>query len=64
MNHDKDWNQLWIQLGWKVNNTLCRYPSEFTWNLHAPKGHLPLFNQLRGVRSLQYLFDHPAWNKF
>nr|YP_009370206.1 conserved hypothetical plastid protein [Bulboplastis apyrenoidosa]ARO90695.1 conserved hypothetical plastid protein [Bulboplastis apyrenoidosa] len=58
---NKDWNQLWINLGWQINNKLCRYPSEFIWEINAPNGHLPLFNQLRGVRSLEYLFDHPAW---
>nr|ARO90891.1 conserved hypothetical plastid protein [Corynoplastis japonica] len=61
LNVNKNWNELWKKLGWKINDNLCRYPNEFIWDLNAPKGHLPLFNQLRGVQVLSSLFDNPIW---
>lgn len=57
----KDWEKLWTQIGWKSGNNWTRYPNEFTWSLAAPKGHLPLSNQLRGVRVINALLSHPAW---
>ncbi|HIK32889.1 MAG TPA: GUN4 domain-containing protein [Oscillatoriales cyanobacterium M59_W2019_021] len=57
----KNWDKLWVELGWKTNNNWTRYPHEFTWDSSAPKGHLPLSNQLRGVRVLAAIFAHPAW---
>lgn len=59
----KNWEKLWFVIGWKKGNAWTRYPNEFTWNLTAPKGHLPLSNQLRGVRMIASLFNHPAWTK-
>ncbi len=58
----KNWEKLWLQIGWKNGNNWTRYPDEFTWDLTAPKGHLPLSNQLRGVRAISSLLSHPAWN--
>lgn len=57
----KDWDRLWYQIGWKNDNTWTRYPNEFIWDLSAPRGHLPLSNQLRGVRVIASLLTHPAW---
>jgi hypothetical protein len=57
----KDWERLWAQIGWKSGNNWTRYPNEFTWSLAAPRGHLPLSNQLRGVRVINALLSHPAW---
>jgi hypothetical protein len=59
----KNWDQFWVKIGWKVSNTWTRYPQEFTWNLTAPRGHLPLSNQLRGVRVIAALLMHPAWTE-
>lgn len=59
----KNWNKLWSKIGWKSENNWTRYPQEFTWNLSAPRGHLPLSNQLRGVRVIASLLGHPAWSK-
>jgi GUN4-like/ARM-like repeat domain, GUN4-N terminal len=59
----KNWEKLWIQIGWKDGNNWTRYPDEFTWNLTAPKGHLPLSNQLRGVRAISALLSHRAWHR-
>lgn len=58
----KNWEKLWEKIGWKQGNNWTRYPQEFTWNLSAPTGHLPLSNQLRGVRVIAALFSHPAWS--
>ncbi|MBL1177730.1 GUN4 N-terminal ARM-like repeat domain-containing protein [Pantanalinema sp. GBBB05] len=57
----KNWDKLWTKIGWKSENNWTRYPQEFTWNLTAPPGHLPLSNQLRGVRVIASLLSHPAW---
>jgi hypothetical protein len=59
----KDYNQLWTKLKWKTGNKWTKYPQEFIWDLTAPVGHLPLSNQLRGVRVIDALFAHPAWKK-
>jgi GUN4-like/ARM-like repeat domain, GUN4-N terminal len=57
----KNWDKLWVKIGWKNGNNWTRYPGSFTWNLDAPRGHLPLSNQLRGVRVISSLLSHPAW---
>jgi hypothetical protein len=57
----KNWDKFWPKIGWKTGNTWTRYPAEFIWDLSAPKGHLPLTNQLRGVRVMEALLTHPAW---
>ncbi len=59
----KNWDKLWVKLGWKNGNSWTRYPQEFIWDLSAPRGHLPLSNQLRGVRVLASLLAHPAWQE-
>lgn len=59
----KNWDKFWAKIGWKNGNNWTRYPQEFTWSLAAPKGHLPLSNQLRGVRVIASLLAHPAWTK-
>jgi len=58
----KNWENLWSKIGWKSGNNWTRYPNEFTWDLSAPRGHLPLSNQLRGVRVMASLLSHPAWS--
>ncbi|MGC1310569.1 MAG: GUN4 N-terminal ARM-like repeat domain-containing protein [Phormidesmis sp.] len=59
----QNWERLWPQLNWKTGNSWTRYPNEFTWDLSAPEGHLPLSNQLRGVRTMSSLLSHPAWGQ-
>lgn len=61
LSNGKNWEKLWYQIGWKNGNNWTRYPQEFTWSLEAPRGHLPLSNQLRGVRVISALLTHPAW---
>jgi GUN4-like/ARM-like repeat domain, GUN4-N terminal len=58
----KDFTKLWQKIGWRKDNNWTRYPQEFIWDLSAPKGHLPLSNQLRGVRVIAAIFAHPAWS--
>jgi hypothetical protein len=57
---DGQWERLWPKLGWKANGIWTRYPRSFTWSVEAPEGHLPLVNQLRGVRLMDALLQHPA----
>jgi hypothetical protein len=59
----KDFTKLWTKIGWKNEVTWTRFPNEFIWNLSAPRGHLPLFNQLRGVREIDAIFAHPVWSQ-
>jgi len=54
------WPLLWPKLGWKTGGAWTRYPAGFSWTLEAPEGHLPLVNQLRGVRLMDALLSHPA----
>jgi hypothetical protein len=60
---DRNWDKLWSKIGWRTGNIWTRYPQEFIWDLSAPRGHLPLSNQLRGVRVIAALLAHPAWNE-
>nr|QUE29500.1 Ycf53 [Erythrotrichia foliiformis] len=62
LSNGKDWNLLWSKIGWAKNEVLCRYPEGFIWNLTAPNGHLPLSNQLRGVQTLNALFNLAIWS--
>lgn len=57
----KNWDKMWPKIGWKNGKSWTRYPDQFTWDLTAPRGHLPLSNQLRGVRTIEKLLSHPAW---
>ncbi|MCG9891136.1 MAG: GUN4 domain-containing protein [Thermosynechococcaceae cyanobacterium MS004] len=57
----KNWEALWPKIKWKSGKTWTRYPGEFIWDLSAPRGHLPLSNQLRGVQTINALLSHPAW---
>jgi hypothetical protein len=54
------WERLWPRLGWKDGSQWTRYPGAFQWSIDAPEGHLPLVNQLRGVRLMDALLQHPA----
>ncbi|MEY2983905.1 MAG: GUN4-like protein [Cyanobacteriota bacterium] len=60
----KDFTRLWPKIGWKNGNVWTRWPQGFTWDLSAPIGHLPLLNQLRGVRVAESLYNHPVWSKY
>jgi hypothetical protein len=57
----QNWERLWPKIAWKEGNVWTRYPGGFIWSLEAPAGHLPLTNQLRGVRVMDALMKHPAW---
>ena len=61
--NNKDWDKFWNTIGWKTNKKNLRYPHDFIWDATAPNGHLPLFNQIRGVQVLAKLLTHPAWEK-
>ena len=57
---DGRFDQLWPRIGWKREGVWTRYPGSFTWSLEAPEGHMPLINQLRGVRLMDAVLKHPA----
>ncbi len=54
------YDRLWGRIGWKQEGVWTRYPSAFNWSLDAPEGHMPLTNQLRGVRLINAILNHPA----
>ena len=56
----KKYELLWPKIGWKNDGYWTRYPSSFCWTLEAPDGHMPLINQLRGVRLMDSILKHPA----
>nr|YP_009399627.1 hypothetical protein [Digenea simplex]ARW69446.1 hypothetical protein [Digenea simplex] len=59
--NDKQWDKLWEKIYWVDKGIMRRYPKEFIWTTEAPEGHLPLFNQLRGTKTLLYLFNSIKW---
>ena len=54
------WEKLWPRIAWKDSGQWTRYPGAFQWSIEAPEGHMPLVNQLRGVRLMDALLNHPA----
>ena len=54
------YEMLWPRIGWKKDGIWTRYPGSFNWSIDAPEGHMPLINQLRGVRLIDALLNHPA----
>ncbi len=54
------YDRLWPRIGWKREGVWTRYPSSFVWALDAPEGHMPLINQLRGVRLMDAVLNHPS----
>ncbi len=56
----KRYDLLWPKIGWKKEGIWTRYPSSFSWSLKAPDGHMPLVNQLRGVRLMDSILKHPS----
>ena len=56
----KKYELLWPKIGWKKDGFWTRYPNSFSWSIEAPEGHMPLINQLRGVRLMDSILRHPA----
>jgi len=56
----KKYELMWPKIGWKKEGLWTRYPGSFRWSLDAPDGHMPLINQLRGVRLMDSILRHPA----
>ena len=54
------YDKLWPRIGWKKDGIWTRYPNAFDWSIEAPNGHMPLVNQLRGVRLMDSLLNHQA----
>ena len=54
------YDKLWPRIGWKKDGIWTRYPKAFNWSIEAPSGHMPLVNQLRGVRLMDALLNHEA----
>nr|YP_009244339.1 hypothetical protein Gvag_131 [Gelidium vagum]AMK96581.1 hypothetical protein Gvag_131 [Gelidium vagum] len=63
LSNEYNWEIFWHKIHWKDSGVSRRYPDDFIWSINAPEGHLPLFNQLRGVQVLSALFNHPVWDE-
>lgn len=61
LSYNQNWNVFLEKIGWSIQGKMKRYPDEFTWTINAPKGHLPLFNQIRGNQALLSIFQHHIW---
>lgn len=61
INNKYDWDIFLEKINWSEQGSMKRYPQEFIWTINAPKGHLPLFNQLRGIQVISYLFENIFW---
>nr|YP_009326597.1 hypothetical protein [Membranoptera platyphylla]AMJ16854.1 hypothetical protein [Membranoptera platyphylla] len=61
INNKYDWDIFLEKIHWSEQKIMKRYPQEFIWAVNAPKGHLPLFNQLRGIQVISYLFEKIFW---
>ncbi len=57
---DGRYEKLWPRIGWKKDGVWTRYPKAFDWSIQAPDGHMPLVNQLRGVRLMDSLLNHSS----
>ena len=55
------YDRLWPRIGWKKDGIWTRYPKAFNWSIEAPNGHMPLVNQLRGVRLMDALLNHQGF---
>ena len=55
------YDKLWPRIGWKKDGIWTRYPKAFNWSIEAPTGHMPLVNQLRGVRLMDALLNHQGF---
>ncbi len=55
------YDKLWPRIGWKKDGIWTRYPKAFDWSIDAPNGHMPLVNQLRGVRLMDALLNHQGF---
>ena len=55
------YDKLWPRIGWKKDGIWTRYPKAFDWSIEAPNGHMPLVNQLRGVRLMDALLNHQGF---
>ena len=55
------YDKLWPRIGWKKDGIWTRYPKAFNWSIDAPNGHMPLVNQLRGVRLMDALLNHKGF---
>lgn len=60
----KQWGRFFQVINWVQgeNNVYRKWPMEFTYDLTAAKGHLPLTNALRGTRLFEAIMEHPAFS--
>eukprot|EP00270_Netrium_digitus_P012803 TRINITY_DN419_c0_g1_i2.p1 TRINITY_DN419_c0_g1~~TRINITY_DN419_c0_g1_i2.p1 ORF type:complete len:283 (+),score=45.85 TRINITY_DN419_c0_g1_i2:83-931(+) len=63
---DRKWKPFFLKIEWTYgrNSTYKKFPMDFTWDINAPVGHLPLTNALRGTQLLEKIFTHPAFSSF
>lgn len=65
MQNRKQWTKFFKQIDWTVGefNNYRKWPQDFTYDMSAAKGHLPLTNALRGTQLFKAILEHPAFEK-
>lgn len=65
MQNRKQWTKFFKQIDWTVGefNNYRKWPQDFTYDMSAVKGHLPLTNCLRGTQLFKAILEHPAFEK-
>lgn len=65
-NLQQRWKPFFLKIGWTFgeNSTYKKFPMDYTWDIEAPVGHLPLTNALRGTLLLQKILTHPSFAVF
>lgn len=65
MQNRKQWTKFFKQIDWTVGefNNYRKWPQDFTYDMSAAKGHLPLTNCLRGTQLFKAILEHPAFEK-
>lgn len=59
----RQWNRFFRAIDWVTgeNDVYRKWPTEFKYDISAPKGHLPLTNALRGTRLFEAIMEHEAF---
>ena len=65
MQNSKQWTKFFKQIDWTVGefNNYRKWPQDFTYDMSAKKGHLPLTNCLRGTQLFKAILEHPAFER-
>jgi len=63
MQNRQQWTKFFKQIDWTVGEfgNYRKWPQDFTYDMSAKRGHLPLTNALRGTQLFKAILEHPAF---